>query len=79
MDEHHHAAHETAAPASRAGHAGHELTTHGAASHDTHTMHSAAEHSAAEHSAHTDHTGHELLFRNRFWVCLVLSIPVLHL
>ena len=30
------------------------------------------------HAAHgTDHTGHELLFRNRFWVCLVLSIPVL--
>lgn len=27
--------------------------------------------------AHVDHTGHELMFRNRFWVCLVLSIPVL--
>jgi P-type Cu2+ transporter len=25
----------------------------------------------------TDHTGHEELFRNRFWICLVLSIPVL--
>ena len=34
-------------------------------------------HGAEAHSAHTDHTGHELLFRNRFWVCLLLSIPVL--
>jgi len=24
-----------------------------------------------------DHTGHEMMFRNRFWVCLVLSVPVL--
>ena len=24
-----------------------------------------------------DHTGHELMFRNRFWVCLVLTVPVL--
>ena len=30
-----------------------------------------------EHRAHVDHTGHEKMFRNRFWVCLVLSIPVL--
>ena len=29
------------------------------------------------HRAHVDHTGHEQMFRNRFWVCLVLSIPVL--
>ena len=28
-------------------------------------------------AAHVDHTGHEQLFRQRFWVCLVLSIPVL--
>jgi len=26
---------------------------------------------------HTDHTGHEEMFRNRFWICLALSIPVL--
>lgn len=31
---------------------------------------------AGEH-AHTDHTGHEDLFRRRFWICLVLSIPVI--
>lgn len=31
-----------------------------------------------QHGGHgVDHTGHELLFRNRFWVCLLLTIPVL--
>lgn len=29
------------------------------------------------HEAHADHTGHEQMFRQRFWVSLVLSIPVL--
>ncbi|WP_442905064.1 copper-translocating P-type ATPase [Haladaptatus sp. ZSTT2] len=29
------------------------------------------------HMAHTDHTGHERMFRRRFWVSLVLSIPVI--
>ncbi len=29
------------------------------------------------HSAHVDHTGHEEMFRRRFWVSLALSIPVL--
>ena len=31
----------------------------------------------AGHGAHADHTGHEQMFRQRFWVSLVLSIPVL--
>jgi Cu2+-exporting ATPase len=31
----------------------------------------------ADHKAHVDHSGHEQMFRRRFWVCLVLSIPVL--
>jgi Cu2+-exporting ATPase len=30
-----------------------------------------------DHGAHIDHRGHEEMFRKRFWVCLVLSIPVL--
>jgi Cu2+-exporting ATPase len=32
-----------------------------------------------EHDAqrHVDHSGHEMMFRNRFWVSLILSIPVL--
>jgi len=29
------------------------------------------------HRAHVDHSGHEQMFRDRFWVCLVLSVPVL--
>ena len=29
------------------------------------------------HGAHVDHTGHELVFRNRFWICLLLTVPVL--
>ena len=31
----------------------------------------------AGHGSHVDHTGHEQMFRRRFWVCLILSIPVL--
>jgi Cu2+-exporting ATPase len=55
---------------------------HGA--HADHASHGAdpmdhADHGArADHAGHgADHTGHEQLFRNRFWVSLVLSIPVL--
>lgn len=29
------------------------------------------------HTAHVNHTGHEEMFRKRFWVSLLLSIPVL--
>jgi Cu2+-exporting ATPase len=37
------------------------------------------EHGHAEHGehAHVDHTGHEEMFRKRFWISLALSIPVL--
>jgi Cu2+-exporting ATPase len=31
----------------------------------------------AAHDHHVDHTGHEQMFRTRFWVSLALSIPVL--
>jgi len=31
----------------------------------------------AGHGAHTDHTGHEQMFRTRFWGSLLLSLPVL--
>ena len=30
-----------------------------------------------DHSEHVDHSGHEFMFRDRFWVSLALSIPVL--
>jgi len=29
-----------------------------------------------DHRAHTDHSGHEAMFRRRFWVSLILSVPV---
>lgn len=51
-----------------AGHAEHDHDRH---THDSHGGHGA-------HAGHgVDHTGHELMFRNRFWVCLLLTIPVL--
>ncbi|ELY87337.1 copper-translocating P-type ATPase [Natrialba hulunbeirensis JCM 10989] len=31
-----------------------------------------------DHEAHVDHAGHEELFKQRFFVCLVLSLPVLY-
>ena len=43
-------------------HAGHDMD-HGA--HDTHAGHG------------VNHTGHEFMFRDRFWVSLVLTVPVL--
>jgi len=30
-----------------------------------------------DHGAHTDHSGHERMFRRRFWVSLALSVPVI--
>lgn len=51
----------------------------GQTSHDNHLNHRAhAGHNAhAGHGAHTDHSGHETMFQRRFWVSLILSIPVL--
>jgi Cu2+-exporting ATPase len=67
------------------GHAGHQQD------HDIHTGHSdphaghAMDHGAPMsgagqngHQGHrVDHSGHELMFRNRFWISLLLSVPVL--
>ena len=44
--------------------------------HADHTMHD-PQMDHAGHGGHVDHGGHEQLFRRRFWVCLVLTIPVL--
>lgn len=57
---------ETAMTMDHGAHAGHNAQTHGVAQ-DEH----------AGHGAHADHTGHEQMFRHRFWVSLLLSIPVL--
>ncbi len=53
--------------------------------HDEHDMHLQHEDHAGHgdhtehdsHAAHGSHAGHEIMFRNRFWVSLILTIPVL--
>ncbi|WP_228845369.1 copper-translocating P-type ATPase [Phototrophicus methaneseepsis] len=52
-----------------------------------HSDHEHMDHAQDEHKAHqghgghgghgVDHSGHEMMFRNRFWVSLILTIPVL--
>ncbi len=69
QDHHEHPGHseQWSAPKkveNHSGHAGHE-------------MHGMADAKVEAHPAHTDHTGHEQLFRRRFWISLLLSIPVL--
>ena len=52
-------------------HAGHAMSNNAPAEQSGHSEHGG-------HGSHgTDHSGHELMFRNRFWICLVLSVPVL--
>jgi len=79
-----HAGHgEPVAHGDHAGHTGHE----GHAEHGEHAGHAAppahaghaapAEHKGHKEGAHVDHTGHEEMFRRRFWVSLVLTVPVL--
>jgi Cu2+-exporting ATPase len=64
-------------------HAGHDMAqdVHGGGAaghgpgHDAHgELHAAHD---GGHKAHMDHTGHEQMFRQRFWISLLLSIPVL--
>ncbi len=71
MDHSEHELHEQAANLE-------EKAVHGG--HTVHEGHGVREENAAHegHAAHgTDHTGHETMFRTRFWWSLLLSIPVL--
>ena len=63
-------------------HSMHEMKNHSA--HQGHTMPAQTAMGEEDHSAHaahaghgTDHSGHEQMFRVRFWWSLLLSIPVL--
>jgi Cu2+-exporting ATPase len=56
------------------GHPQHDHERHKAEQHGDHEAHSG---SGGDHQAHVDHTGHEQMFRRRFWISLLLSIPVL--
>jgi Cu2+-exporting ATPase len=48
-----------------------------AASHEGHRGHAMHMEDTRHEAAHTDHSGHERMFRLKFWVSLVLSIPVI--
>jgi Cu2+-exporting ATPase len=68
------------ASAAHSEHAGHDMPGHTPT--DIHAGHTLTAGAAApagheQHGAHADHTGHEQMFRRRFWVSLALSIPVL--
>jgi P-type Cu2+ transporter len=66
---------EDGAVQEQAGHAEHAVPDeHGAHAMD---MDHAGHAKAGEHSAHVSHAGHEQMFRRKFWVSLVLSIPAL--
>ena len=75
MDPDHSKQHET----QEQDHAMHKMEGHSA--HSAHQGHSMPALAKEDHSAHaghgTDHSGHEQMFRVRFWWSLLLSIPVL--
>ncbi|HJS18642.1 MAG TPA: copper-translocating P-type ATPase, partial [Anaerolineales bacterium] len=63
-------------------HSVHAMSDHSAhATHQGHVMPASTAKTHDDHSTHAghgpDHTGHEQMFRVRFWWCLLLSIPVL--
>jgi len=82
--EHHgqadHTSHEMHEHGVDGAHAAHDIRqpTGGALQAATPTPAAAEAHTGRdEHGAHADHTGHEQMFRRRFWVSLTLSVPVL--
>jgi Cu2+-exporting ATPase len=80
QEEHQHKAHhEMSVPdASRDKHTGHTNAMADIPDHVPHAGHSVSHDThGSGHAGHTDHIGHEKLFRDRFWICLVLTVPVL--
>src|SRR5260221_7595892 len=73
--EHHHDEHDTATLAATDHHdmQPHPITHQ----HDAHQPSMKGMDHAEHSTAHVDHSGHEQMFRQRFWRCLVLTIPVL--
>lgn len=59
-------------PAHSSGHASGQPAVYSVDKKPVHEIHDKA-HQGGKH----DHSGHEQIFRRRFWVCLLLSIPVL--
>src|SRR5258706_11009751 len=66
-------------PGVRTDHENHNVESN--SPHNMHAGHAAHEmtqmQSGGGHAGHVDHSGHEDMFRKRFWVSLLLSIPVL--
>jgi len=56
-------------------HDGHHHNNHQEHQHQGHD--DSKTHEGHDHGGHVDHSGHEFMFRDRFWVSLVLTIPVL--
>src|SRR5512138_2601847 len=78
-EPHHHPGMEHPEPAHGAG-GGHPPSHSGGhppASHEGHIAHTGMAHEQESHAAHADHSGHEQVFRRKFWGSLLLSIPVL--
>jgi Cu2+-exporting ATPase len=80
---HEHAGHEMQGHAAREHEARHDQSMEHSG-HEDHGMehmdyedHSMEHTGHDPHGVHVDHTGHEEMFRRKFWVSLVLSIPVL--
>lgn len=64
------------------GHSLHDTAIEQEKPHEPHASVTSRPEGQAGHGEHAaahgiDHTGHELMFRNRFWVSLVLTLPVL--
>lgn len=68
MAEHVHDGHQ------QSHHHNHQQEQHHDHHHDQPKAHAGHDHG---HGGHVDHSGHEIMFRNRFWVSLILTIPVL--
>jgi Cu2+-exporting ATPase len=86
MSYHNHQQHPTLKPEQDTGHVGshqgHEAQYTGhpelhVQQETGHKEHGVMPAGGVQHGKHVDHTGHEELFRRRFWVSLLLSIPVL--
>jgi Cu2+-exporting ATPase len=72
--------HETMKHSQHEAHA-HEEVKEMDSAHHAHSGHVAHDRASSitnnDHASHVDHSGHEDMFRKRFWVSLSLSIPVL--
>ena len=65
-------------PASHDTHAGHDMNMSEMDMGGHPDQHMATDHGGHEdHGASVDHSGHEQMFRRKFWVSLILSLPVL--